>query len=58
MKGRTILFFQEIYQNAECVPNNALEATLTTILVDIDVGMDFNPLEACLRFGNPERTIK
>ena len=52
MEGGTILFFQE------CVADSALEATVTSVLVDIDVDVDSNVLEACHRFGKPERTTK
>ena len=42
----------------ECVADKALEATVTSLLADIDVDVDSNALEACHRFGNPERTTK
>ena len=42
----------------ECVADNALEATVASILADIDVDVDSNALEACHRFGKPERTTK
>ena len=35
----------------ECVTDNALEATVASILVDSDVEVDSNALEACHRFG-------
>ena len=42
----------------ECVADDALEATVASILLDIDVDVDSNALEACHRFGKPERTTK
>ena len=42
----------------ECVADNALEATVASILADIDVDVDSNVLEICHRFGKPERTTK
>ena len=42
----------------ECVADSALEATVASVLADIDVDMDSNALEACHRFGKPERTTK
>ena len=42
----------------ECATDNALEATVASILADIDVDVDSNALEACHRFGKPERTTK
>ena len=42
----------------ECVADNALEATVASILADIDVDVGSNALEACHRFGKPERTTK
>ena len=38
--------------------DDALEATAASILLDIDVDVDSNALEACHRFGKPERTNK
>ena len=38
--------------------NNTLEATVASILTDIDVDVDCNALQACHRFGKPERTTK
>ena len=42
----------------ESVAENALEATVTSMLADIDVDVDSNALQACHRFGIPERTTK
>ena len=42
----------------ECVADDALEATVASILSDIDVDVDSNALEACHRFGKPERRTK
>ena len=42
----------------ECVADNALEATIASILVDSDVEVDSNALEACHRFGKPEKITK
>ena len=42
----------------ECVTDNALEATVASILVDSDVEVDSNALEACHRFGKPEKITK
>ena len=42
----------------ECVAGNTLQATVTSVLADIDVDVDSNVLEACHRFGKPERTTK
>ena len=42
----------------ECVADTALEATVTSVLADIDADVDSNTLEACHRFGKPERTTK
>ena len=42
----------------ECVDDNEFEATVTSILADIDVDVDSNALEACHRFSKPERTTK
>ena len=38
--------------------DDALEATVASILSDIDVDVDFNVVEACHRFGKPEKTTK
>ena len=38
--------------------DNVLEATVASILAYIDVDVDSNSLEACHRFGKPERTTK
>ena len=38
--------------------NNAFEATVASILADIDVDVDCDALQACHRFGKPERTTK
>ena len=38
--------------------DDALEATVASILSDIDVDVDSNALEACHRFGKPEKTTK
>ena len=43
---------------SQCVADNVLEATVTSMLVDIDVDVDSNALEVCHRFGKPKRTIK
>ena len=37
---------------------SATESTVLSILVDIDADVDSNALEACHRFGKPERTTK
>ena len=42
----------------ECVTDKALEATVASILVDSDVEVDSNALEACHRFGKPEKITK
>ena len=42
----------------ECVADDALEATVASILSDIDVDVDSNALEECHRFGKPERRTK
>ena len=42
----------------ERVADDALEATVASILWNIDVDVDFHALEACHRFGKPERTTK
>ena len=42
----------------ECVADTALEGTVTSVLADIDADVDSNALEACHRFGKPERTTK
>ena len=51
MEGGTILLFQA-YQN------DALVATVSSILSDNDVDVNSNALEPCHRFGKPERTTK
>ena len=38
----------------ECVADDALGATIASILSDIDVDVDSNALEAYHRFGKPE----
>ena len=38
--------------------DSATESTVVSILVDIDADVDSNALEACHRFGKPERTTK
>ena len=38
--------------------DDALEATVASILSDIDVDVGFNAVEACHRFGKPEKTTK
>ena len=42
----------------ECVADDALEATVASILLDIDVDVDSNALGACHRFGKSERITK
>ena len=42
----------------ECVAGNTLEATVASVLADVDVAVDSNALETCHRFGRPERTTK
>ena len=37
---------------------SATESTVLSILVDIDADVDSNALEACHRFGKPERTTR
>ena len=37
----------------EYVADNVFEATITSILADIDVDVDFNALKACHRFVKP-----
>ena len=50
MEGGTILFFQ-VYQNE-------LEATVTSILKDIDVDVDSDKSEASHIFKKPKKTSK
>ena len=38
--------------------DDALEAAVASILSDIDDDVDFNAVEACHRFGKPEKTTK
>ena len=38
--------------------HDALEARISSMLADIDVDVDSHALEACHRFGKPERTTK
>ena len=38
--------------------DNEIEATVASILADIDVEVDSNALEVCDRFGKPEKTTK
>ena len=38
--------------------DDALEATVASILSDIDVDVDFNAVEEGHRFGKPEKTTK
>ena len=42
----------------ECVADDALVATVSSILSNTDVDMNSNALEACHRFSKPEKTTK
>ena len=42
----------------ECVADDALVATVSSILSNTDVDMNSNALEACHKFGKPEKTTK
>ena len=39
---------------SDCVADNALEATVTSILANVDADVGSNVLEACHRYGRPE----